>query len=458
MGNNGNGAGAKTNHAVAARREGLFIAGDSKPAAKHGFVNVVLPPPLTRLARTLQCATLGDAAHRTACVFFQGEPASTDERSPGELKTDLLLECLPRFIASLGGFIVHGVEFNRDNAVPLELKHVEVDGDSRPILQSGQLFIEGPNERATVSLRRNYIGSDERICELFVSSSADASRFLADWETYARQHNYLKGRACFPDGTVWARHRRYSWDDIVLPPGILETIQRQTADFLKNRATLRKLGIKPRRGLMLEGEPGTGKTLLCKILADQLDASFMWITPRHVRSVDLFARHLDVARFIAPTVIFLEDIDLYAEEREAGKSVILGELMGQLDGVTENEDIITIASTNRLHVVEKALRNRPGRFDRIVHIGPLDESCRRRLLDRLMVNASMSESDRAMLASVTHGYTGAQLEELANTIYMLAVSAHGVGGNGDQLRVDRALIERALCDVGVERKHTIGYR
>jgi len=426
-------------------------------ACTRSLVDPNLSPAQVKLVRTIDRANDKDAAHRAISAFFQGDDTTHDGRKPSGLMTDLLMECLPRFVHSQRGFIIHAIDFSNEDIVPAQVRYVEVNGESRPVLQGGFLFIETPNERAIVCLNRDVMGWDEPLCRLGIVSNKDASQFLASWEAFARRDNYLKNRAFFPDGTLWQHNRRYMWDDVILPVEAVTTIRRHTEEFLERRATLRRAGIKLRRGLMLEGPPGTGKTLLCKVLADQINASLMWITPQHVRSVQLFARHLEVARFVAPTIVFLEDIDLYAEEREARNSILLGELMGQLDGVTDNDDLIIIASTNRLHAVEQALRNRPGRFDRIIHFGALDEDCRRRLLDRLLKNASIHDSDRAQLIESTDGYTGAQLEELTNTLYMLAAETE-VDDADTSTRLGRSLIQRALDDVGIQPKNPIGFK
>jgi len=202
------------------------------------------------------------------------------------------------------------------------------------------------------------------------------------------------------------------------------------------------------------------------VLADNIDASFMWVSPRHVKEAESFSEILDVTRFTAPTVLFLEDLDLFAEERDSKGWMGLGELMNQLDGAVDNEDIVTIATTNRLEAVEKALRNRPGRFDRIVHLGPLDTGCRRLMLERQLNGADIDETDFDELIEATDDYTGSQLEELVNTLYILAVASYNnrtACGGCDELptegriRIERSLIEAALCEMQFERKQRIGF-
>jgi len=220
--------------------------------------------------------------------------------------------------------------------------------------------------------------------------------------------------------------------------------------------------------------PGTGKTLLGKVLADTLDVSFLWVSSRHIRNSNSFAEILSVARFVAPTILFMEDIDFYAEDRHRKGWAGLGDLLNQLDGCLDNEDLITIATTNRLEVVEPALRSRPGRFDRIVEFGPMDSDCRRRMLRRKLRHADISDEGIERLVKATDDYTGAQLEELSNSIYILAVQRENAhledfcdgekarrvpsDGEMESVSVDLDLINSALEEVHVRRKRLMGFR
>ena len=108
-----------------------------------------------------------------------------------------------------------------------------------------------------------------------------------------------------------------------------------------------------------------------------------------------------------------------------------------------------------------SLRDRPGRFDRILSLGSMDAHCRRGMLGHLLAKAVVSADDMAHLVSVTDGYTGAQIEELANTLYILAVDGHNdTSGNGDgqpAAAIDRPLIEAALEEFRVELKARVGF-
>jgi cell division protease FtsH len=213
--------------------------------------------------------------------------------------------------------------------------------------------------------------------------------------------------------------------------------------------------MKSRRGLILSGPPGTGKTLVGKVLADTLGVTFLWVLPRHVGSPDNIAEILNAARFLSPVVVLFEDLDLFGEDRHAGQSSILGELMNQLDGVSENDGIVTIATTNRLEVVESALRNRPGRFDRVIELGLPDMKARRKLLQRLL--AAITESDLTQLVAATDGYSPAQLEEVVNTMRLLAAESGDQINGAGLVKITPELINRTVREIGGQRKHGIGF-
>jgi hypothetical protein len=361
------------------------------------------------------------------------------------LMARLYLECLPRLVQELGGMVVLTGQFTDEGMLNAVEDTQAVDGHMHTFVIMGHVFICLPEERLVVSAAPAGSSLNPPM-SVIVRSNKQAAAFFRTLGAYAKKNNYLRGRVYFADGELIERTRPRTLDDIVLPQPVRQCIERHVEGFLKNRDRLRRLGVKTRRGLILEGPPGTGKTLLGKVLADILPCSFMWVSPRHIDGAKSFAEALEVARFTAPTVVFLEDLDLFAEDRECHGGMALGELMNQLDGAVDNEDIVTVATTNRIEVVEKALRNRPGRFDRVLHLGEADGDCRRRLLARLLAKAAVTEPDMIRLVSVTDGYTGAQIEELTNTLYTElspvwnGLNAEGGGECGKQVAEGRHLV------------------
>jgi len=442
------------------------------PRPNSWLVDEELTPAAEQAARATAMSLIPQLSRRAAAVFLGDEHYQKITHVRTETVAFLMIDCLRRFIHSRGGQVTLACRIDDRGVVlnPIQTT-VRVDGKARQVLRVGHVFAHFPDGGVVVSVDPcSYPGSSA--VALLVRSATSPAKFWCEWEDYARGHNYLRGKAFFADGQPIERRRRYTWEDILLPVGTKKVIQVQVEGFLRDRDELRRLGVKPRRGLILAGPPGTGKTLLGKVLADTLDVSFLWVSPRHVKNAASFEDLLSVARFVAPAVVFLEDLDLFAGDREEGGSAVLGELMNQLDGAVDNEDIVTIATTNRLDVIERALRNRPGRFDRIVSMDVMDPVCRQVLFQGALQEASITDDDMAYLVELTEDYTGAQAQELSNTLFILALDrdrTHGVlecnteAGlpdripDGKMVRMDRALIDAAVEEVNVERRARMGF-
>ena len=438
------------------------------PAA---LVDPDLTPEAARAGRLAELCLIDSVVRRAVAVFLESDDYQKVKQTKGELMGTLLMECLSAFVHHRGGQVAYAIRLGeRGELVNAVQSMVSSRSGPRLYMECGFLFVHFPRERVAISAEPVDTHTGPGL-QIIVRSSHDSATFWREWEEYARGHSYLRGQAFFADGQIIERARKYTWDNILLAEPARRLIRVHVEGFLRNREVLRSHGVKARRGLILSGPPGTGKTLLGKVLADTLEgASFMWVSPRHVQNPASFQEILEVARFTAPTVVFLEDLDLFGEEREGGGGMCLGELMNQLDGAVDNEDLVTIATTNRLDVIEKALRNRPGRFDRVIEMNEMDEMCRRKLLARLLAKAEVSPEDMSYLVEATREYTGAQVQELANTLYILSadsdnprcsgsVVAEGAasGPASEGISVSRQLIDAALQEVHVERKTKIGF-
>ena len=130
--------------------------------------------------------------------------------------------------------------------------------------------------------------------------------------------------------------------------------------------------------------------------------------------------------------------------------------MVQLDGVNENQNIVTIATTNRIEVVESAIRNRPGRFDRVIEFSAMDESCRKQFIEKLLSKTNTSDANQNYLLKETDGFTGAQVEELINTIYIMLLNndtgEEFSGVSVEELIVDSETIDAALKETSFAPK------
>ncbi|MCX5331071.1 ATP-dependent zinc metalloprotease FtsH [Streptomyces sp. NBC_00140] len=231
-------------------------------------------------------------------------------------------------------------------------------------------------------------------------------------------------------------------------------------DFLKNPDAYRKMGAKMPRGVLLAGPPGTGKTLLARAVAGEAGVPFfsasasefieMIVGVGASRVRELFAE----ARKVAPSIIFIDEIDTIGRARGAGSGMgghdereqTLNQILTEMDGFSGSEGVIVIAATNRADVLDPAL-TRPGRFDRVVMVSPPDRGGREAILEIHTREIPLADGvDLAQVARTTPGMTGAELANLANEAALLAVKRK-------QERVTQADLSEALekVQLGAER-------
>ncbi|MEU6374722.1 ATP-dependent zinc metalloprotease FtsH [Streptomyces sp. NPDC046909] len=231
-------------------------------------------------------------------------------------------------------------------------------------------------------------------------------------------------------------------------------------DFLKNPDAYRRMGAKMPRGVLLAGPPGTGKTLLARAVAGEAGVPFfsasasefieMIVGVGASRVRELFAE----ARKVAPSIIFIDEIDTIGRARGGGSGMgghdereqTLNQILTEMDGFSGSEGVIVIAATNRADVLDPAL-TRPGRFDRVVMVSPPDRGGREAILEIHTRDIPMAEGvDLAQVARTTPGMTGAELANLANEAALLAVKRK-------QERVTQTDLSEALekVQLGAER-------
>ncbi|MFC4550977.1 MULTISPECIES: CDC48 family AAA ATPase [Halorussus] len=229
---------------------------------------------------------------------------------------------------------------------------------------------------------------------------------------------------------------------------------------LSNPALFRRLGIDPPKGVLLYGPPGTGKTMIAKAVANEVDAHFITVSGPEImskykgESEERVREVFERARENAPTIIFFDEIDAIAGERDEDSDVenrVVAQLLSLMDGLESRGEVVVIGATNRVDAIDPALR-RGGRFDREIEIGAPGEAGRREILDvhtRGMPLADDVDLDR--LAASTHGFVGADLHALATEGAMAALRrARDAGADDEELmnvEVTRADFETAMASV-----------
>ena len=234
-------------------------------------------------------------------------------------------------------------------------------------------------------------------------------------------------------------------------------------DFLKQPSKYTKVGARIPKGVLLEGAPGTGKTLLAKAIAGEANVPFfsisgsdfveMFVGVGASRVRDLFAD----AKKNAPCIVFIDEIDAVARRRGTGmggghdeREQTLNQLLVEMDGFGVNEGIIVLAATNRVDILDPAIL-RPGRFDRKIAVGPPDVGGREDILKVHAKNKPLADDvDLLQIAQTTAGFTGADLENLMNESAIVAAKHNRTYITQDDIR--KSFIK---VGIGSEKKSRI---
>jgi len=224
-----------------------------------------------------------------------------------------------------------------------------------------------------------------------------------------------------------------SWDDVGGLDAARDQLREGVELPLKHPEAFKRLGIRAAKGFLLYGPPGTGKTLLAKAVARESEANFIatkssdllskWYGESEQQIARLFAR----ARQVAPTVIFLDEIDSLVPARGSGMGEpqvterVVNTILSEMDGLEELNNVVLIGATNRPNLIDPALL-RPGRFDELIYVGPPDSNGRAQILKIHTAKMPLAKDvDLAVLAQRSDRFTGADLEDLVRRAGLTAL-------------------------------------
>jgi len=213
-----------------------------------------------------------------------------------------------------------------------------------------------------------------------------------------------------------------TYDDVGGLKDAIQKVREMIELPLRHPEIFERLGIDPPKGVLLYGAPGTGKTLLAKAVANESDANFFYVGGPEIiskyvgESEERLRKLFAEAQENSPSIIFIDEVDAIAPKREEVMGEVekrmVSQLLTTMDGLKARGEVIVIAATNRPDSIDPALR-RPGRFDREIEIGVPDKADRAEILGIHVRNMPLTaDVNVAEIASITHGYTGADLSLL----------------------------------------------
>ncbi len=348
---------------------------------------------------------------------------------------------------------------------PVQYTNVQLAGDqSVTCVQSGLFLITGKDKLAVL-----FRASDNRhlraktTIEVMGSTREAGENFLSDIRTLMRKRSIYRGQVVsigmdelHSMQIKFHRLDKVDRPNIILPKGLLDRIERQTIGFSKHSAALLAAKRHLKRGLLLHGKPGTGKTLTAMYLAGQMpDRTVILLTGRGLAMIE---QSCSLARTLEPATVILEDVDLIAEERTRPNACgsMLFELLNEMDGLRNDADVLFILTTNRPEILEPALAARPGRIDQTFEVPLPDVDCRKQLFALYSEGLTLELKQTDKFIERTKGASPAFIKELFRKAALFAAD------DSDPIVVHDKHVDEALHELVVQggdlTKSLLGFR
>ncbi|WP_369262320.1 AAA family ATPase [Streptomyces sp. R35] len=368
---------------------------------------------------------------------------------------------------TLGDILESADRYNRFVIGAVDYAHLPISPDQELACVSFGFYLgqEG-DERFAVLLRgpADEYGRNKVEIEVLAEKKEFADRLLAEIDALVRAHNIFRGQVLSFEGSDFGHglgpfrfHRRpgLSREEIVLPDGLLERVERQVVGVARRRERLRAAGQHLRRGLLLYGPPGTGKTHTIRYLLSHLPEFTVVVLAG--TSIDAIGPACALARMLQPALVVLEDCDLIAEARDygGGEQPLLFQVLNEMDGLGDDADVAFLLTTNRADLLEPALVQRPGRVDLAVEIPVPDAEGRARLLALYGASLDLGKDLTDEIVARTTGTTASFTKELVRRAVLIAAEREAERTEPDDLR---AAVDELLSDRDRLTRRLLGVR
>jgi energy-coupling factor transporter ATP-binding protein EcfA2 len=310
---------------------------------------------------------------------------------------------------------------------------------------------DGAGSPVVLALRETQMtGPPQITVDVIAADRVVASGALSRLQARVGEHDILRGQVLSFSANEHQGNQMVSFlprpsvsaSDVILPPDVLPTIEQHVSGPAEQAQRLSRLGIHLKRGVLLHGPPGTGKTHTVRHLMGRLaHSTVLVLTGNGLMYIDQAAA---LARRLAPSVVVVEDVDLIAQDRSFSPmgNPLLFSLLDAMDGVAADADVTFVLTTNRATMLEEALVQRPGRIDLAVEIPRPDADGRRRLAELYRGRATVT-ADLEPLIAVTEGATASAIKELMRRAVLRALDADVVAASPI---VDDAVLTAVLAD------------
>jgi hypothetical protein len=359
-----------------------------------------------------------------------------------------------------------GVRLGRPDLVDLPIGPHE----TLACVQFGLFLIASGDRRLAVFMRgpsEDGFSPSPGVTLEVLSADAELSRsFLAEIRRLVEELNVFRGQVLsFGDSPyghmavgplVFHDRPALEREQLVLPEGVLESIELEVLGIGEHKDRLRDAGQHVKRGVLLHGPPGTGKTHTVRYLVSRTEGVTVLLLTGG--GLNMIRQACALARTLQPSLVVLEDIDLIAQDRGmAGRygNPLLFDVLNEMDGMAEDADVAFILTTNRADILEPALAARPGRVDLAIEVPLPDASARQRLLRLYGQGLDLQLTDEGAVVDRTSGVTAAFIKELMRKSALLAASRSDggqrivvrdehVAHSLDELLAERSTLTRVL--------------